>query len=91
MALRALPQCQIIGETTFGATGPFAENALYDDGPFDVPGFLSAQTSSAEFRYLDGKSYEGKGFPPDYPVPFNPTALSSSDDPQMDKALSLIK
>ena len=91
MALRALPQCQIIGETTFGATGPFAENALYDDGPFDVPGFLSAQTSSAEFRYLDGKSYEGKGFPPDYPVPFNPTALSSSDDPQMDKALSLLK
>jgi carboxyl-terminal processing protease len=91
MALRALPQCKVVGETTFGATGPFAENALYDDGSFQLPGFLSVTTSSVEFKYIDGKIYEGKGFPPDYQVPFNSTALSSGDDPQMDKALSLIE
>ena len=91
MALRALPQCQVVGETTFGATGPFAENALYDDGPFSIPGFLSVTTSSVEFKYIDGKIYEGLGFPPDYPVPYNAQALSLGDDPQLDKVLSLIE
>lgn len=89
MALRALPQGRVVGETTFGATGPFAENALYDDGPFGLPGFLSVTTSSVEFKYIDGKIYEGLGFPPDYPVAFNILALDSGDDPQMDKVLSL--
>ena len=91
MALRALPQCRIVGETTFGATGPFAPGALYNDGPFDLPGFLSVVSSSAEFKYVDGKIYEGKGFPPDYNIPFNAAAVSSGDDPQMNKALSLIE
>ncbi len=91
MALRALPQCRVVGETTYGATGPFAENALYDDGPFEVPGFLSVITSSVEFKYIDGKSYEGLGFPPDYPVPFNVQALSLGDDPQLDKVLSMLQ
>jgi carboxyl-terminal processing protease len=91
MALRALPQCKVVGETTFGATGPFAENALYDDGSFELPGFLSVTTSSVEFKYIDGKIYEGLGFPPDYPVPFNVQALSLGDDPQLDEALSLVE
>ena len=91
MALRALPQCRVVGETTFGATGPFAENALYDDGPFEVPGFLSVTTSSVGFKYIDGKIYEGKGFPPDYPVPYNIAAIGNGDDPQMDKALTLFQ
>src|SRR5262249_34291163 len=67
MALHALPQCRIVGETTLGATGPFTANTLYNAGPFTVPGFLSVVTSSAEFKYIDGNRYEGKGFPPDYP------------------------
>ena len=90
MALRALPQCRVVGETTYGATGPFAENALYDDGPFQVSDFLSVTTSSVEFKYIDGKIYEGLGFPPDYPVAFNIEAIDSGDDPQLDKALSLV-
>lgn len=91
MALRTLPQCKVVGETTFGATGPFGENALYDDGPFVLPGFLSVTTSSVEFKYIDGKTYEGLGFPPDYPVAFDRQALNSGDDPQLDKVLSLIQ
>ena len=90
MALRTLPQCRVVGETTFGATGPFGENALYDDGPFQVPAFLSVTTSSVEFKSADGKMYEGAGFPPDYPVAYSLQALNSGDDPQMDKVLSLI-
>jgi carboxyl-terminal processing protease len=91
MALRAMPQCKVVGETTFGATGPFAENALYDDGPFTLPGFMSVTTSSVEFKYVDGKIYEGRGFPPDYPVPYNAQALSLGYDPQLEKVLSLIE
>jgi hypothetical protein len=91
MALRALPQCRVVGETTFGATGPFGENALYDDGPFTVPGFLSVTTSSVAFKYVDGKIYEGLGFPPDYPVTYNPQAIAAGDDPQLDKVLSLVQ
>lgn len=91
MSLRVLPQCRTIGETTFGATGPLAENAIFNDGSFDVPGFLSVETSSTEFRYIDGKSYEGKGFPPDYPVAFSQSAVVAGDDPQLDKALSLVQ
>lgn len=91
MALRTLPQCRVVGETTFGATGPFGENALYNDGPFEVPGFLSATTSSVEFKYIDGKIYEGVGFPPDYPVPFDANALDAGHDPQFEKVLSLIQ
>jgi carboxyl-terminal processing protease len=91
MALRALPQCKVVGETTFGATGPIAENALYDDGSFELPGFLSVTTSSVEFKYIDGRIYEGLGFPPDYQVPFNAQAISSGDDPQLDKVLSLVQ
>jgi carboxyl-terminal processing protease len=91
MALRVLPQCKVVGETTFGATGPIAENALYDDGSFKLPGFLSVTTSSVEFKYIDGRIYEGLGFPPDYQVPFNAQAISSGDDPQLDKVLSLVQ
>jgi carboxyl-terminal processing protease len=90
MALRTLPQCKVVGETTFGATGPFAENALYDDGPFELPGFMSVTTSSVEFKYVDGRIYEGRGFPPDYPVPYSAQALSLGYDPQLEKVLSLI-
>jgi carboxyl-terminal processing protease len=91
MALRVLPGCRVVGEPTFGATGPYTDNALYDDGPFSVPGNLSVLTSSTEFEYIDGKRYEGRGFPPDYLVPFDLQALNLGDDTQMDVALSLVE
>jgi carboxyl-terminal processing protease len=58
---------------------------------FELPGFLSVTTSSVEFKYNDGRIYEGLGFPPDYQVPFNAQSLSPGDDPQLDKVLSLIQ
>lgn len=91
MALRALPNCRVVGETTYGATGPFGANALYDDGPFDVRGFLSVITSSVEFKYIDGKMYEGRGFPPDVPVAFSLQAVGAGHDPQLEKALSMVE
>jgi len=91
MAIHTLPNGSFVGETTWGATGPIADNVLYDDGQFNVPNFLSVYTSSGAFKYIDGKIYEGKGFPPDVFVPYNLTALQTGDDLQLDKAISLVK
>ncbi len=90
MAIHTLPTGVFIGETTWGATGPISENSLYDDGQFIIPDFLSAYTSSAEFKYIDGKIYEGKGFSPDIAVPYNAAAISFGDDVQLDAAINFV-
>jgi hypothetical protein len=87
MVIHTLPNGKVVGETTWGATGPLTDNAVYNDGQFDVGNFLSVYTSSAAFEYVDGRRYEGKGFPPDVAVPFDPTALSAGHDPCLEKAL----
>jgi len=90
MAIHALPTGIFVGERTWGATGPLADNSLLDDGQFTIPGFMFTYTSSAAFKYIDGKIYEGKGFPPDINVPFDHAAVLLNDDPQLDTAISLI-
>jgi carboxyl-terminal processing protease len=91
MAIKILPNSTFVGETTWGATGSITDNVVYDDGQFTVPDFLSVYTSSAAFRYINGKIYEGKGFPPDIPIPFNLSALNSGKDVQLEAAINLIK
>ena len=90
MALHLLPNCKTIGETTWGATGPLAANEVYNDGQFSIPGFLTVYTSSAEFKYIDNKMYEGKGFSPDIAIPFNATDLQAGNDPALEKAIQSI-
>jgi C-terminal processing protease CtpA/Prc len=87
MVIHTLPNGKVVGETTWGATGPLTDNVVYNDGQFDVGSFLSVYTSSAGFKYADGRRYEGKGFPPDVAVPFDPAALSAGHDPCLEKAL----
>jgi len=90
MAMRLLPNCKTVGETTFGATGPLTDYGIYNDGSFTVPGFMSVKTASGEFKYIDGNIYEGKGFPPDYPVPFSAAGINAGTDVQLEKAISLL-
>lgn len=90
MAIHTLPTGVFIGENTWGATGPFTDNKIYNDGPFEVGDFMSVQTSSAMFKYLDNKIYEGLGFPPDVLVPFNQAAIDVGRDLQIEKALEII-
>jgi len=42
------------------------------------------------FKYIDGNIYEGKGFPPDYDVPFSLNAFQTTGDTQLEKALTLM-
>lgn len=90
MSIHSLPNGQFIGETTWGATAPVVNEETYNAGPFTVPHFLSVQTSSGKFKYIDGKIYEGKGFPPDIHVPFNLSALQNGHDPSLEKAIDYI-
>ncbi|MBN9385008.1 MAG: hypothetical protein J0H74_29905 [Chitinophagaceae bacterium] len=91
MAIKAMPNSYFIGETTWGATGPISDEALYYGGPFSVYNYFSVYTSSAEFKYIDGRIYEGKGFPPDIPIPFDAGGLLNGRDRQLEKALSLVQ
>jgi hypothetical protein len=91
MGVHALPNGRVVGERTYGATGPVAAEEVYNAGSFTIKGFLSVQTSSCRFIYLDGKSYENIGFPPDVPVSFDRDALNTGKDKQLEAAISLIK
>ena len=65
MAIHSLPNGHTVGEKTWGANGPLTDNEILNGGQFSAAGFVSVYTSSAMFRYKDGKIYEGEGFPPD--------------------------
>ena len=92
MAVHALPNGNghTVGETTWGANGPLADNEILNGGQFTAANFLFAYTSSSMFKYIDGNIYEGKGFPPDYNVPFDLHAFQTTGDTQLEKALSLM-
>ncbi len=91
MAIRSLPNGHSVGETTWGANGPLTSNEILNGGQFTAANFLFAYTSSSMFRYRDGNIYEGKGFPPDYPVPFVLRDFQTTGDTQLLKALSLMQ
>lgn len=90
IAISSLPQGYVVGEDTWGATGPITAHEVYNSGQFSIKNFLSVSTSSGMFKYLDDKIYEGTGFSPDFPVPFNSVMLDQGTDQQLEKAISLI-
>jgi carboxyl-terminal processing protease len=90
MAIHTLPNGHTVGERTWGANGPITANENLNGGQFTVTNFLFAYTSSSLFKYIDGNIYEGKGFPPDYDVPFSLNSFQTSGDIQLEKALSLM-
>ena len=90
MAIKSIPNGIFVGETTWGATGPITEEEAFNDGQFQISNFLSVQASSCNFKYLDGKIYEGIGFMPDVFIPYNLDSLLNKVDNQLEKAISLI-
>jgi carboxyl-terminal processing protease len=90
MAIHTLPNGHIVGERTWGANGPLTNNEILNGGQFTAANFVYAYTSSSMFKYIDGNIYEGKGFPPDYSVPFDLNAFQTTGDLQLQKALSLM-
>jgi carboxyl-terminal processing protease len=90
MSVQLLPNGHTVGETTWGANGPLTQNIVFNAGQFTAANFLFAYTSSAAFKYIDGNIYEGKGFPPEFMVPFNINDFRQKGDLQLEKALTLM-
>jgi carboxyl-terminal processing protease len=104
MAIKTLPNSSFVGDTTWGANGPFEGSPFYTDffgGPFNIgitsTGFSSTgtygfvKTSSSMFKYINGTVYEGRGFPPDILVPQNNPGLHMGVDSQLEAAIRLFK
>ncbi|MBD0257132.1 MAG: hypothetical protein ICV83_15550 [Cytophagales bacterium] len=89
-AIKTLPSGKMVGENTYGATGPLAAGEVYDAGSFRVGDFMMVQTASAAFQGLDGQSYERHGIAPDVFAPYDPASLEKGIDTQLEKAISLI-
>ena len=106
MTVKALPNTFFVGDTTWGANGPLTQNSDFNAGSFNFGNigtridygttsyYGHAYTSSCMFKYIDNKIYEGKGFPPDYVVKVTPDQIflpnNVVDDPQLNKAISLL-
>ena len=90
MAIHSMPNGKFIGETTWGANGPLSNNQNFNAGQFTASDFVNVYTSSSEFKYLDNKNYEGKGFPPDIAVPFNIAYLQEGRDAALEAAYHYI-
>ncbi|NML21627.1 hypothetical protein HHL16_12120 [Pseudoflavitalea sp. G-6-1-2] len=92
LAVKQLPGGKFIGETTWGANGPYAFNEqLYNAGPFKLTGFMEVQTSSAAFKTVDGTITEGQGVVPDIPVPFDRAAIEQGQDVILQTALDQLR
>jgi len=96
MAVRAFPggKGRFVGERTIGAHGPrlgsLPLSVISNSGPFRFDMAKSFGMGAQEFRYIDGKNTEGIGITPDVEVKYNKAALDRGEDPQLDKAISLI-
>ena len=106
MTIKALPNTIFVGDTTWGANGPLTQNTDFNAGSFNFGYIGSniqsgynyyygnVYTSSCMFKYKDNKIYEGQGFPPDYVVKVTPDQIflpnDVVDDPQLNKAISLL-
>lgn len=90
IALRNKSNCFIIGERTYGATGPISDPKVFNSGSFKIGNFADIETSSLEFISLDGASFEGVGIKPDMIVPFNYSALLRGIDRPLEEAIKKI-
>lgn len=79
-----------IGEQTYGATGPLSDPDIFNAGSFNVGTFLNVETSSVEFKGMDGTFYEGIGITPDISAPFDLQAISAGKDTQLETAINQI-
>lgn len=91
MAIQELPNGYFVGERTWGAQGPLTNNEVFNAGQFSSPFFNLIYTSSLMFKDRNGVVHEGKGLLPDIEVKYNEQALNENRDPQLERALQLIK
>jgi hypothetical protein len=82
-AVKTFPNGKLAGETTWGATGPLADNAVFNYGGFDIGNLMKVKTAIGQFRTNDGYSVESIGFHPDIAAPFNIQSYNAHTDSQL--------
>jgi hypothetical protein len=94
MFFSSLPNGYVVGGTSYGGQGTLTDNRAYNGGQFTAPYLDMVYTPSLQNRYIDGTIYEGKGFPPDVPVPFDEAAyqaMQQGTDTRLEAALRVIR
>ena len=84
IALRHLPNCYVVGERTFGATGPGIDYLVEKEGK----GYV-IKTAQFLFEDVDGTIYEGHGLEPDIKCLFDKNLWNSGIDNQLEMAISV--
>jgi len=93
IAVKALPNGYFVGEKTWGAQGPLVDASVkFNSGSFDGQSFFKTIiTSSHALKDNNGNQYENIGLTPDIEVKHNQQALNAGKDPQLERAIDLIK
>lgn len=94
LALALRPNTTVVGERTFGAQGPRLDEPvdLTLGGTFTLPNGWLVTMADQAVRYIDGKVYEGIGFPPDVEVKFDLARYRATGrDNQLDAAIGLFR
>lgn len=90
LAIKEFPQSILVGEKTYGATGPLVSKEIYSYGSFVLEGFMNVQTSSVGFLSKTGVNYEGVGISPNFSVMFNLDSIAIGRDMQLEKAIDTL-
>lgn len=90
MVLKSLPNVIMIGEQTFGATGPISTEKEFT-GNFVMPNNWEVQLAQRVSYDIDKKCYEGTGVPPDILVRQNINEISNNVDNQLDAAINYLQ
>ena len=88
--VRSLPNGHHVGGTTWGAMGGITDNVFFNAGSFSSIGIELTFTPSVQVISLNGTNYEGRGIPPDHPVPFNFAEFNRGRDTRLEKAIEVV-
>ena len=91
---KSIPNGYVVGGTTWGGMGTLSgiSPLIHNAGTFSVSGGMIdlVYTPFTQVLTLQGKSLEGKGITPDYPVPFVYSNMVAGQDDRLQKAIEVI-
>ena len=92
-AIKMMPNTKVIGERSYGATGPLISdsNFTYGTPASSKDGSVYAYTSTLCFKDTHGRILEGNGVEPDQTVSYDKDAFLQGNDPQLAAALQFVK
>lgn len=91
MTVAALPNGCVIGERTYGGTGPLVgDYSFFYSGQVENARGMQIYTSTAIFKDTKGVIHEGVGVTPDIEIFYDEEAMNAGRDVQLDRAIAYI-